>query len=174
MTVLFERVLGDAAFSTLPQRVQALHRATGKRTYSGSATVEAGGGWLARLCAWLTALPAQEQTVPVQVEITSDAHGERWTRHFGAHRMPSRFWVQDGLLCEHIGVATFAFALTAQGGALHWQVRHARALGVRLPAFLFRAVRAREFEADGRYGFDVEARLPLAGLLVHYRGWLNV
>jgi len=174
MSVLFARVLGDAAFSTLAHRVQALHRASGRRTYSGSATVEAGNGWLARLCARLTALPPRAQTVPVQVEIMSDGRGERWARDFGGHRMPSRFWLQHGLLYERIGAATFGFALTAQDGSLHWHVRRVRAFGVPLPAFLFRGVRAREFEADGRYGFDVEARLPLAGLLVRYRGWLDV
>jgi len=50
----------------------------------------------------------------------------------------------------------------------------ARALGVPLPARWFAGVAARESEADGRYCFDVRAALPLAGLLVHYRGWLDV
>jgi hypothetical protein len=174
MKPLFARVLGDAAFSTLPHRVQALHRATGTRTYAGSAQVEAGSSWLARLCARATALPSRALIVPVEVEITCDAGGERWTRRFGAHRMPSRFWLAGGLLYERIGAATFAFALHVEAGSLHWRVRHVRVLGVPLPAALFGGVRAREFEADGRYGFDVQASLPLAGLLVRYRGWLDV
>ena len=174
MTPLFAHVLGDAAFSTLPRRVQALHRATGTRRYTGNAQVEAGSGWFARLCARATALPPSASTVPVEVEITSDGGGERWTRRFGAHRMPSRFWQAGGLLYERIGAATFAFALHVEAGSLHWRVRHVRVIGVPLPAALFRGVRAREFETDGRYGFDVEASLPLAGLLVRYRGWLDV
>ena len=31
---------------------------------------------------------------------------------------------------------------------------------------------AREYEADGRFHFDVPITLPLVGLLIHYRGWL--
>jgi hypothetical protein len=49
-----------------------------------------------------------------------------------------------------------------------------RALGVPLPAAWFRGVTSRE-SADGpRYHFDVRAQLPIAGLLVHYRGTLDV
>jgi hypothetical protein len=33
-------------------------------------------------------------------------------------------------------------------------------------------VRTFECERDGRYRFEVEARLPLFGLLVRYSGWL--
>jgi hypothetical protein len=35
-------------------------------------------------------------------------------------------------------------------------------------------VNAREFERDGRYHFDVVAKLPGVGMLIHYRGWLEV
>jgi hypothetical protein len=174
VTALFARVLGDAAFSTLPLRVQALHRAQGKRVYLGEAQVQSGSGFLARLCAWATALPRAGSTVPVRVEITSGENSERWAREFGAQRMPSRFWSQDGLLCERIGLVTFGFALQADSGELIWHVRRVRALGIPLPAGWFRGVTARESEASGRYCFDVAARLPLAGLLVHYRGWLTV
>ena len=37
-----------------------------------------------------------------------------------------------------------------------------------------RAVRARESAEGERYRFEVVAALPLAGPLVHYRGWLHV
>jgi hypothetical protein len=33
-------------------------------------------------------------------------------------------------------------------------------------------VRTFESERDGRYSFEVEAHLPLVGLLVRYSGWL--
>ena len=45
---------------------------------------------------------------------------------------------------------------------------------LRLPASLFEGVRCREFEPEeGRYGFDVEARLPLVGRVIRYQGWLE-
>jgi hypothetical protein len=142
--------------------------------YTGSAQVESGSGWLARLCAWATALPRAGSTVPVRVQITSDPLHETWARAFGTQHMPSRFWHSNGWLCERIGAVTFAFALHVSNGELIWRVAHVRALGVPLPARWFRGVQARESESGGRYCFDVEARLPLAGLLVHYKGWLDV
>lgn len=57
---------------------------------------------------------------------------------------------------------------------LYWRLMRVRALGLPLPASWFSGVRAREFERDGRYHFDVAAQLPLVGLLVRYRGWLDV
>ncbi|MEI2454079.1 DUF4166 domain-containing protein [Lysobacter firmicutimachus] len=57
---------------------------------------------------------------------------------------------------------------------LSWRLVRVRALGLPLPARWFAGVRAREFERDGRYHFDVAAQLPAVGLLVRYRGWLDV
>ena len=174
MSALFPMLLGDAAFSTLPQRVQALHLASGTRSYRGQADVMRGTGLLARLCGWATAQPPAGQGVALQVEIATTAAGERWTRDFAGHPMRSTMWASDGLLCERLGLVTFAFALAAEEGALVWRVRRVRAIGLPLPARWFGGVRARESEVAGRYHFDVEARLPLAGLLVHYRGWIDV
>ena len=88
--------------------------------------------------------------------------------------MRSRLWDADGVLCERLGLVTFGFALSARDGAIEWRVVRVRALGLPLPARWFGAVAAREFEQNDRYHFDVRAALPLAGLLVHYRGWLDV
>jgi len=57
---------------------------------------------------------------------------------------------------------------------LSWRLVRVRALGLPLPSGWFAGVRAREFERDGRYHFDVAAQLPVVGLLVRYRGWLEV
>ncbi|MEH6416380.1 DUF4166 domain-containing protein [Pseudomonas sp. CGJS7] len=57
---------------------------------------------------------------------------------------------------------------------LAWRLMRVRALGLPLPRSWFSGVRAREFEREGRYHFDVVAQLPLVGLLVRYRGWLDV
>ena len=66
-------------------------------------------------------------------------------------------------------------ASSAEDGAIVWRVVRVHALGVPLPARWFRSVRARESAGDdGRYHFDVSASMPIAGLLVHYRGWLDV
>lgn len=57
---------------------------------------------------------------------------------------------------------------------LSWRLVRVHALGLPLPVGWFAGVGAREFERDGRYCFDVHAALPGIGLLVHYRGWLEI
>ncbi|QCW27600.1 DUF4166 domain-containing protein [Lysobacter enzymogenes] len=57
---------------------------------------------------------------------------------------------------------------------LVWRLMRVRAFGLPLPAGWFARVQAREFEREGRYHFEVDAQLPGVGLLVRYRGWLDV
>ena len=45
-------------------------------------------------------------------------------------------------------------------------------IGLPLPRLVHPSVRTWECERDGRYQFEVEARLPLIGLIVRYGGWL--
>ena len=88
--------------------------------------------------------------------------------------MRSRLWVSDGFLCERLGLVTFWFRLSVEHEGLTWRVARARALGLPLPGRMFSAVQAREGEVAGRYTFDVSAALPVAGMLIRYRGWLHV
>lgn len=171
--LVFPRLLGTA-FVRLPQTVQTLHLARGLRRYRGRVTIRRGGNWLARLCAFVTGMPPAMTDAPLSVDIAAAARGEQWTRDFDGHRMRSRLWRRNGRLCERLGPVTFGFALQVLNGVLQWRVDSVRALGIRLPARWFRRVRAREWEADGRYYFEVTAALPLAGDLVHYAGWLDV
>jgi hypothetical protein len=170
--LLFPLLL-DAAFDTLPPRVRALHLHAGTQRLHGEVDVERGKSWLSRLCAWATRLPPAGEG-PIAVEITALPGEERWTRHIAGHAMPSRLWARDGLLCERLGLVTFGFRLQVEDDAIVWRVACVRVLGVALPARWFCGVVARESQQGDRYWFDVAAALPLAGLLVRYRGWLHV
>lgn len=170
--LLFPSLLG-AAFETLPPRVRALHLHVGTQQLHGEVRVERGDGWLSRLCAWATRLPPAGDG-PIAVEITSLPGEERWTRHIAGHAMPSRLWARDGLLCERLGLVTFGFRLHVEHDAIVWRVACVRVFGLALPARWFRDVGACESQPGERYCFDVAAVLPLAGLLVRYRGWLHV
>ena len=170
---LFERVLG-AEFSDLPGSVQAIHRRSGTRVYAGEVAVRRGRGFLAWCCASAARLPPTRDVGPLQVEIAATVEGECWTRRFGSHRMASNLWFDDGLLGERLGVLRFGFALEVKNSVLTWRVVRVHAAGLPLPALWFSGVVAREFEQDGRYRFEVTARLPILGELIHYAGWLDV
>ena len=113
------------------------------------------------------------------VEIDAVDGRERWVRRIGGRAMPSRLragqGAMAGLLCERLGAVLFGFAMRVEDDAIVWRVARVRVLGwLPLPARAFAGVIACESERDGRYRFDVRAALPVAGLLVHYRGWLEV
>lgn len=174
---LYRSLLG-AQFDRLPPTLQRLHLAAGRQLYRGKVEVDRGHGWLSRLCAWATRLPRAGHG-PIKVEIVAGDGREQWTRLFAGHAMRSRLWARDGLLGERLGLVTFGFALSVEDAPGHgpeivWRVVRVRALGLPLPSRWFGQVKAREYERDGRYRFDVAAALPLVGLLVHYRGWLDV
>lgn len=170
---LYAGLLGGD-FAALPPKVRGIHSNPGLHRYRGEVEVVRGAGVLSRLCAWATRLPSPGSG-PIEVEIEAVPTHERWTRHVAGHAMRSRLWACDGLLCERLGWVRFGFRLGVDAGAIVWRVASVRVFGVLpLPAAWFDDVGAREFECDGRYHFDVAAALPLAGLLVRYRGWLHV
>jgi hypothetical protein len=169
---LFAQVLG-AAFGTLAVPVHALHVAQGVNRYRGDVEVERGNTLLSRLVAAATRLPPAG-TGPLCVEIDASPVQERWTRFIGGRAMPSRLWREGDVLCERLGLATFGFRLEVADGAIAWRVVRIRVFGLSLPARWFTGVGARESAEGDRYRFDVWASLPVAGLLVHYKGWLDV
>ena len=63
--------------------------------------------------------------------------------------------------------------MPADDAGLALLLRGVRILGLPLPRVLWPRIRAGESVVAGRFVFDVEIRLPLAGLLIHYRGHLE-
>jgi len=169
---LYERLLGSA-FDRMPPTAQRLHARAGAWRYAGEVDVERGRGVISRLCAWATRLPPAGCGA-IAVDMDASDGIETWTRHVHGHAMRSTLRAHNGRLRERLGLVTFDFRLRVQDATVHWQVERVRALGLPLPASWFARVHAREFESDGRYRYDVRAVLPGIGLLVHYRGWLDV
>jgi Domain of unknown function (DUF4166) len=174
MTSLFAQLLGPDRFDQLDAPLKHLHEASETRTCIGVVDVERGTGWLARLCAWAADLPptATTQRIAVQVEILSN--GECWTRRFGDHVMRSQLRRDGGMLAERLGLVRFLFELEVIDSRIVWRLAQVRALGIALPVRWFDGVHACEFARDGVYRFDVKVRLPLAGPIVHYYGYLDV
>ena len=108
-----------------------------------------------------------------------DAGTSRWTGICsveGGSTMAARFVAGlFGLrwIVERFGIFTFDLEAVAAQGELKLLMRGMRCCGRPLPGALCPRIAAREWEAGGRFHFDVEIALPLAGRLVRYRGWLT-
>ena len=170
---LYRRLLGDK-FETLPARVRELHDLAAPATWRGRADVERGASWAARVLATILSFPATGRDQPLSVTFKPDRGRENWTRRFGDRVFPTLQYARGNRLVERVGPTSLAFSLAASPDGLSLVLREVRSLGIPVPRLLLlAAVHTWEGERDGRYVFEVEAVLPLIGLLVRYAGWLE-
>jgi Domain of unknown function (DUF4166) len=172
MTAVYRRALG-LAFDYLPSQVRALHDVTTSVTWAGRADVVRGETLAARAIATLFGLPPAGLDQPLSVTFGPIDGAEVWTRTFGAETFVSTQRAVDGVIHETVGACVLVLRPNAGPDDLTLTLERASLLGVPLPRFLLPKVRTREFERDGFYWFEVEARVPAFGLLVRYRGWLH-
>ena len=171
---LFQRILGDA-WDRLPEAVRALH-ARGPRRWEGTAAVERGRSVSARLLAALFGFPRAAAAVPISVDIAQHDVAEHWRRSFGGRGFSSHLSAGRGrnerLIVERFGPFSFGIALVLDCANLRYVVRRWSLFGVPLPGRWAPGGVTREFDAAGRFGFDVEIRHRFIGLIVRYKGWL--
>jgi len=168
---LYRRLLGPC-FGVLPRRVRELHDLAVASQWAGVANVERGRSRLSHLAAWIAGLPPDGCDLALCVTFEPVGANEIWTRRFGEARFRSVQYERDGFLCERAGPTTFIFTPVASGDGLALRLDGFRLLGLPLPRLVHPSVRAWECEREGCYQFEVEARLPLAGLVIRYGGWL--
>ena len=173
---LYQRVLADAWFE-LPLPIRQMHE-TSTALASGAAEVTRGGSLLSRLVARIFGFPKADADIPVSVRFSRQEGRETWTRRFGGKTFSSEQYEGQGsnagLVCERFGPFVFAMALVLDQDRLRLVVRRWSAFGIPMPAFLAPTGEAFERVEHGCFHFHVEIRLPLAGLIVRYRGWLAV
>jgi len=167
---LYERVMG-VRYRSLPAAVREMHRLHADGGASGEATVERGGGVGARLIAWIMRFPPAGKH-SLHVAFTERGGKETWTRQFGSYGFRSHLSEYDGQLVERFGPLRFHFDLPSDDTGLAMELRRWSCLNIPLPMMLAPRGRAREWQEDGRFRFDVPISLPLVGLVVHYTGWL--
>jgi hypothetical protein len=174
-TPLFPRILGSAC-DLLHEPIRALH-ARGTQRWQGMAAVERGRGILARLVAGIFGFPRAAAAAPITVDIAVSQGAERWRRSFGGRGFSSRLTAGRGrwerLLVERFGPFAFGIALVREGASLRYVVRRWSLFGLPLPSAWAPGGATREFDDAGRFGFDVEIRHALIGLVVRYKGWLE-
>jgi hypothetical protein len=173
---LYEGVLG-AAFQALPAPIRRMHSPGQRLLARGVARVDGASTSAARVVAAMFGFPPAGERVPVTVAMTAEPGREKWVRDFGGRRFASLLSVSDvpGCLEERFGPFRFRLGLdVGTGGVTGMPIRSWRIGPVPLPRFLAPVSLAREdVDAEGRFRFDVEMRLPLGlGHLVRYRGWL--
>lgn len=173
---LFPNLLGADAWRNLPGSVRGMHGDAPCVLARGEADVEGSDHLLARGLRHLLGLPPPGLRQAVEVRIEREGTLETWTRRFALGHMRSTLHpdAQAKHLLEHLGPVTLRFALQPDAQGVEWHVNRAWVLGVRLPVKWLGKVRSRSGERNGRYAFDIDTQMPWIGLLVAYRGWLEI
>ncbi len=169
---LYQRLLGNA-WESLPASLKKLHTV---QKAEGRAKVDVGKNPLAWLIARFFGFPKAGDDIPVNVSFEKKNNGELWQRTF-ASRTFSSFHSEghgysEGLLSEQFGPFKFGMALVVEEDKLCLVVRNWSLFGIPLPRVFAPMGNTFEHEAQGRFHFHVEIKLPVIGLIVRYQGWL--
>ncbi len=172
---LYRRVLGEK-FETLPETIQAAHGFEGQHCLTGKVEVRCSENIIVRLLLRLLKLPRPGADVTAKILLQEDGQGERWHREFGSDSFSSRVKphrAKQGRIVETMGGVSAVIRLNVIPDGLQWNVESLSLLGLPLPRAIAPVTQATERQVDGLYRFEVSITLPLLGLLISYRGWLQ-
>jgi hypothetical protein len=162
-------------FSRLPEPIRVIHSRQRCSSASGRCDVDRSANPFAVLIRALFRMPRAGRDLPVTVRFIARGGTEQWERDFAGRVMRSRLSRAriPGEITERFDAFAFTIRLRWDGTRLHYQIVKGKLFGIRLPyALLPRVVAFEQVEGD-RFRFDVSLRVPLVGLLAHYRGWLQ-
>jgi NAD(P)-dependent dehydrogenase (short-subunit alcohol dehydrogenase family) len=168
---LYLRVMGEA-FHMMPGPVREMHNVFGDVGAAGTATVERGRSFPARLVAAIMGFPPEGEH-PLHVAFSENDGVERWTRDFGGHVFSSELSQRGRYVCERFGPMRFYFDLPSDASGLTMVMRRWSVFSVPMPMVLAPKSEAREWAEGVDFCFDVPIMLPLIGKVVHYRGRLR-
>lgn len=168
---MYEQAMGPG-YGRLDPVVQRFHRLAGRVQLSGEVQCRAAEHWLGRLLALCLGAPRGDSRGGLRFELHAQPRTERWTRRFPHGAMTSTLSLQQGRIVERLGAATLYFRLEEKGGSLAMHLERMRFFGVPCPRFLLPAIVAREKGEEGRFRFEVEARVAGLGRVVGYSGYL--
>jgi hypothetical protein len=172
---LFARICGGDAYRSLPPALTAFHDSDGAPVWTGHADIDTSPSILGRIIRTLFGFPPAGRDVPVTVTVDRQSETETWTRNFAGRRFASHLTPEGGnVVSERFGPFKILLGVSAANGEIAMPVVGWRLGPIPLPLALAPRSETREFaDADGRFRFDVAISLPVAGVIAHYRGWLE-
>ena len=173
---LYRLVLGDA-WERLPAPIRLLHDVATTLQAEGLASVRRGRGLLANAIAGVLGFPHAGDNIRLRVNFTAAATGEVWRRDFAGRVFASRQYAgrykNEAVIIERFGPLAFAIAFVVGRERMALAIRRWTLWGVALPLAWAPFGDCYEFVDRDRFGFNVEITLPLIGLIVAYRGYLQ-
>ena len=172
---LYRRALGER-FDDLPAPIRRMHEVTVASVAEGTSEITRGQSFLARLIGWIARLPAAGSEVPVTVDFMPENGVERWRRTFGSSGFQTTLGPcerRKGYLIERLWPMAFLLQVPSDHQGLDMVMRGMSVFGIPIPSFLWPRIAASERVVDDLFAFDVAISMPVAGLVIRYRGRLH-
>jgi hypothetical protein len=170
---LYQAVMGQS-FTQLAPALQRFHGLRGRHVLSGQVQIAVPASIGAKLLAVLLGTPLKPCQGAIRFELDAQPGQETWLRHFPGKTMRSTLQGAGPYVTERLGAATLSFQLTEQNGALNMQLVHMRFLGFACPKWLLPHIIARETGQPDQLHFEVQAVVPILGLVTRYTGFLTL
>nr|WP_254429669.1 DUF4166 domain-containing protein [Ruegeria atlantica] len=158
----------------LPEALQALHGTKG--FYSGRCSVTPGRGWLAKIALRFAGMPLAGGDTPVRLRVEQEGSAWTWTRDFDSHVTRSQLSLDRGTGCVLEKFGQVSIWLRPVFANERLEIRILRLSFMRFPCpriFLPHSKTVEWQDEEGRFRFDVSARMPFVGDLIRYEGWLK-
>ena len=170
---MYRAVMGEA-FNRLAAPVQQFHTFAGHHEFQGEVQVGAPVTRLAKLLAVLLGAPLKPAQGSIRFELLAEPGTETWTRIFPGKTMRSTLTKTDNYVTERLGAARLTFALLERDEALEMRLEKMWFFGVPCPGWLMPQVGARETGEDSKLHFQIQASVPVVGLVTSYVGHLDM
>ncbi|AWM80468.1 hypothetical protein DKL61_08900 [Gammaproteobacteria bacterium ESL0073] len=173
---LFAKLLGKQ-YEELPAAIKQFHDTPG-HLWKGYVNATGSNNVLAKIIRTFMGFPKPGNNLPITVSVYyTDQGNERWSRSFGNKKFSSLLMIDKKnpqLMSESFGLIKQHYKLELADNWLCWRLQYCSLLGVKLPSFLSPKIIANEgIDEKGTYQFIAKAELPLIGILLEYRGFLN-
>jgi hypothetical protein len=166
---LYRRLLGRD-FDRLPAALRGFHDSAGGGSGAGVFRVWRSAGASARAVARALRLPPEGDGVAVTLQVAVRHEREVWERTFGAHRVRTKQWLEDGRLIERAGGARLVFDVAADERGMRFRSVGFAWLGAPLPRGLAPEVEADVEGFDAHWEVAVVVRAPRLGVITSYEG----
>lgn len=170
---MYRSVMGDA-FDRLASPIQQFHSLAGRHELHGEVQVAEPASTLAKLLAVFLGTPLKTCQGPIRFELLTAPDTETWIRFFPDKTMRSTLTKSGTRVVERLGASRLSFELVEVAGALEMHLVKLYFLGIPCPAWLAPTVTARESGGVNTLHFQIQASLPVIGMVASYTGYLNI
>ena len=173
---LFHDILG-LEYENLPPLLKGLHGGQANQIWSGEAVASLSKNPLAKLIRAFAGIKIKPGQTPVNVHIRSRPTEEIWTRNFGGDKFTSRLSrgarKNQHLIIERFGPIRVALAITYENDRIAFIPRRWFLWSIAMPQWLLPQGESYEYQQGEKFHFDVSIKVPIAGVIAAYKGWLK-